>query len=405
VIENHPRLRAALSAALFVAIAAILLPSCRPQRSADGPPPPRGKTMGEYLQVDAGAPPVPDERPAADAVLSSMTVHFIDIGQGAATLIEFPCGAVLIDTGGEKNEDFDSEKALRDYLDAFFRRRADLNRTIDLLAISHPHVDHTRNIEMVIGRYKVLNVIDNGGKGKDIGVNPQNAMHAWVAAQKGAVGHLDVFADDIKPPRGATGPVIDPVGACAASDIDPQIHALWGGSREPPEKGENANDHSVVLRVDFGEASALFPGDLERLGIARITRKFRDHPEVFNVDLYQVAHHGSKNSTAEYFLELVRPEIAVISMGPHYRDRAWTARRFGHPHRIAIDQLIADDHGVRGQRTAPIEAFIGLRGAWKKTPSEFEKRTITKAIYATGWDGSVRVTAYSDGRTEVHTGL
>jgi hypothetical protein len=52
-----------------------------------------------------------------------MTFHFIDIGQGDATLLEFPCGAVLIDTGGEQNELFDSNKALLAYLDAFFARR------------------------------------------------------------------------------------------------------------------------------------------------------------------------------------------------------------------------------------------------------------------------------------------
>src|SRR5712691_11012070 len=50
----------------------------------------------------------------------TMQVHFIDVGQGAATLIEFPCAAILVDTGGENNGDFDSNSELVTYLDEFF---------------------------------------------------------------------------------------------------------------------------------------------------------------------------------------------------------------------------------------------------------------------------------------------
>src|SRR4051794_32378866 len=56
-----------------------------------------------------------------------MRAHFIDVGQGASTLLEFPCGAILIDTGGQ---DDDSSVALGRYLTEFFRRRPDLSNTL-----------------------------------------------------------------------------------------------------------------------------------------------------------------------------------------------------------------------------------------------------------------------------------
>jgi beta-lactamase superfamily II metal-dependent hydrolase len=62
-------------------------------------------------------------------IAQTMRAHFIDVGQGAATLVEFPCAAILIDTGGEKNGEFDSTEALMDYLETFFARRADLSQT------------------------------------------------------------------------------------------------------------------------------------------------------------------------------------------------------------------------------------------------------------------------------------
>ena len=75
-----------------------------------------------YASNNPGA--IVSHLPLNDDVGDTMRMHFIDIGQGDATLLEFPCGAVLIDTGGEQNESFASDQALRDYLDAFFARRA-----------------------------------------------------------------------------------------------------------------------------------------------------------------------------------------------------------------------------------------------------------------------------------------
>src|SRR5258708_7535315 len=73
----------------------------------------------------------------------TMRAHFIDVGQGASTLIEFPCAAIMVDTGGEKNAEFNSDDELVAYLDSFFARRTDLNKTLHLLVLTHAHVDHT----------------------------------------------------------------------------------------------------------------------------------------------------------------------------------------------------------------------------------------------------------------------
>lgn len=94
-----------------------------------------------------------------------MRVHLIDVGAGAATLIEFPCAAMLVDTGGESGGDFDSTSILVKYLDDFFERRGDLAGTLDLLVLTHPHVDHTRGVRSVLERYRVKNAVTNGRQG------------------------------------------------------------------------------------------------------------------------------------------------------------------------------------------------------------------------------------------------
>ena len=83
--------------------------------------------------------------------------------------MEFPCAAILVNTGGEQNSDFDSTEALISYLDDLFVRRSDLNGRLTSLILTHPHIDHTRGVKAVIETYKPENAVTNGqeyGSGK-----------------------------------------------------------------------------------------------------------------------------------------------------------------------------------------------------------------------------------------------
>src|SRR5580704_9721657 len=91
----------------------------------------------------------------------TMRAHFINVGQGSSVLLEFSCAAVLIDTGGETNENFDSVKHLQGYLDDFFARRPELKKTFSLVLITHAHIDHTRGLPMVLSRYTVNTYVDD----------------------------------------------------------------------------------------------------------------------------------------------------------------------------------------------------------------------------------------------------
>ena len=391
---------AAPALSLVVALAACATTSS----SESTPPPPRGKTMDEYVR---DAPPERKSAPEGTVAADSMTLHAIDVGQGTSILLEFPCAAVLVDTGGEQNEQFDSVPVLTEYLDRFFARRTDLRRTLSLLVISHPHIDHTRGLEAVLARYTVKNVVDNGDVRDDVGGKPQLALHAWLSKRKKRVGHLDVARSEIDPEEGIGGPVVDPIAGCKASAVDPVLRVLWSGDTGREEIGQNPNNDSVVLRVEFGEASVLLPGDLELLAIARLVKKYERHPELLDADVFVVPHHGSRNSSTLDLVRRVSPEVAIITAGPYDRylqtEEEFTARVFGHPNQVSIDHLLAKG-GVTGLRSSPIAAWIGVRGAWKEKKSEFTRRTIDRAIYSTGWDGSVVVSANANGWLEVTTG-
>jgi len=325
------------------------------------------------------------EAPASDGASPRMRVHLIDIGQGAATLIEFSCAAILIDTGGEENRRFDSTQNLIVYLRAFFDSRPDLDDTLALLVLTHPHIDHTRAAPVVFGEFTVENlvtdglVLSSGGKQQRVVINAAKAKR--IGTQVVTVGSI--------PAGGLTSAVIDPV---ACPDGDPDIRVLWGAVDKSAH--DNANNDSVAVRVSLGKSSILITGDLEDDGIHGMLAKHAG-TTALDVDLYQVGHHGSYNATTTQLLRALTPRLALIACGPHDRRSTWTAWAYGHPRAVTIELL---EQALT--RATPRAAVVVPVATGAKKFSGWE---ITVPIYATAWDSDVIVTMSADGQLAVRT--
>jgi competence protein ComEC len=327
--------------------------------------------------------------PASDGTAPKMRVHLIDIGQGAATLVEFSCGAILIDTGGEEHRRFDSTKNLMEYLKAFFASRPDLKDTLALLVLTHPHVDHTRAAPIVLGELGVENLVTDGHVTSSGGKQQRTAINT---AKRKRIPS-EVITSGKVPKGGLTSPVIDPINC---PDGDPDIRVLWGavdsasvrwGSKEL----ENYNNHSVVVRISLGKSSILITGDLEDDGIDSLLAKHAG-TNALDVDVYQVGHHGSYNATTKSLLRALTPKLALIACGPYDRRSTWTAWAYGHPRAVTIGLLEEAMRGAPPRPTAVVPVAIGAK--------KFEGWEITAPIYTTAWDGDVIVTMFADGRIE-----
>lgn len=112
-----------------------------------------------------------------------------------------------------------------------------------------------------------------------------------------------------------------------------------------PEKGWNTtepNAYSTVLYLQYGRFTALFTGDLEGEGENLVLERFAEFPlPAEGITMLKVAHHGSKNSTDEAFLQMVNPQIALISSGRN--------NKYGHPHAELLKRL--EDSGSIIYRT------------------------------------------------------
>lgn len=312
-----------------------------------------------------------------------MTAHFINVGQGDSTLVEFPCGAILIDAGAQDDRHVD---ALIDYLSKFFERRSDLDRTLDLIIITHNHLDHNLALRAVVENFKVKRYIDNGITS---GSGHWNAQ--WIRGGSHPNVQLREISDEeitsLDDYEGLEDGFIDPLNC--GEDGDPRIRILSGRLTENPgwddSEFANQNNQSLVVRIDFGESSFLFTGDLEEPAIETLVEWY-EGTSTLDVDVYQVGHHGSANGTTVNLLDAMTPKAAVISCGKWTFGRRsgspFTTYRYGHP-RLNIIEMLSEEIKVARSPKKTVKAAVG--------PRRFKNHQVDKAVYATAWDGTVQI--------------
>lgn len=223
-----------------------------------------------------------------------VTVHFIDVGQGDATLITTPHGhAVLIDTGGAANAElFDiGEKVTLPYL----RHYGVLS--LDYLFLTHGHNDHAGGAAYIAANIPVRSIM-----------LPQEDYHPAVKSLVRAVKYNNII-----PQYKGQQIILDGV----------TIRVIYAPSYNPERK---INENSSIIRIDYGQHSFLITGDLEAKGEkAALTEGIQ------TATVLKVGHHGAKTSSTPMFLQAVSPQYAVISVGYH--------NMFGHPHQEVIERL------------------------------------------------------------------
>lgn len=215
---------------------------------------------------------------------NGLTVHFIDVGQGDATLLEFEEHAVLIDTG-----DWNSTEAV-DYL-----QEQGLEK-LDIVVGTHPDSDHIGQLKQVVEQFEVGEVWMSGNV---------STSNTFIDALKA----IDETGTDYYEPR--SGEVFD-VGNL-------QIEVLY-----PEEITGKANEESVSLKLTYGDIRFVFTGDA---GVKE-EQEMIDSGADLDAEILHLGHHGSNTSTSRAFLKAVSPEVAVYSAGK--------GNAYGHPHAEVI---------------------------------------------------------------------
>jgi len=217
---------------------------------------------------------------------SHLRVTYLDVGQGSATLVEFPGGErMLIDGGGSPGDDFD----VGEMVVAPFLSHSKI-RHIDYLVLTHPETDHMEGLRFIASHFGPKEFWYNGDKPE----SPSFRELMKVIESKGIQAFTPNDLSDGRVIAGVKIVALHPVSVERSGSMS---------SLKP-------NDRSLVMKISSGEKSFLFPGDLESSGEAIVVH---DAGERLKSDVLLAPHHGSKNSCTNLFLHMVAPSFCIIS--------------------------------------------------------------------------------------------
>jgi beta-lactamase superfamily II metal-dependent hydrolase len=248
---------------------------------------------------DKPSPQAPKPIPAPKGNLS---VHFIDVGQGDATLFMGPDFTILVDAGRHDRND----------VVPYLKKVGVTN--IDLLVGTHPHADHIGQMDKVLQNFKVSEV--------------------WMSGDS----HTSKTFER----------VLDAILASDASYHEPrageqfQIGSLHIDVINPKRLTGDLHDGCIGMRMQYGDIAILLTGDIEKEIEALMIKDKRP----LEAQIFQLGHHGSSTSNTREFLNAVKPEVAIYSAG--------AGNSYGHPHKEVVDRIKAmgielygtDTHGT-----------------------------------------------------------
>ncbi len=223
---------------------------------------------------------------------NEMAVHYIDVGQADATLLQTTVGSVLIDCG-------ESASAILNYLDLMQIKE------LEYLILTHAHDDHMGCAAEVLQNIKVKNVI----------LSP---LTSTVGYYEDTVAELEKQKDSINVIEAIPGEIYT-VGAL-------QMRIL--GPYDESYKGDDPNNSSVIVHATYGNRAFLFTGDAEKRAEGVLVDK---HGKEIKCDVFSAGHHGAETSNTDKLLQAAAPSYVVISVG--------AKNNYGHPTEEALNNF------------------------------------------------------------------
>ena len=247
----------------------------------------------------------------------NLSIAILDVGQGDATIIQTPKGkTIVIDVGLRFGGDDSGADVVGPYLDYI---QAD---TVDLLILTHPHNDHIGGAPWLLRHFPVKRVWQ-----PNLDYDSFTYREIQFLIDSLGIKNESPFAGQVD---GSFNPLFLRVLAPDSTTIT-----------NPPS---STNDYSIVVQTLYGTNRFLFSGDAE----AGSETRQAHFDTLLKSDLIKVPHHGSLTSSTGQFLNKVKPQWAVISVGRR--------NKFRHPAKTTVERY--QQLGVNIKRTDQDQAVI-----------------------------------------------
>jgi competence protein ComEC len=254
----------------------------------------------------------------------NLHIFFLDVGQGDSIFIQTPTNQKILIDGGP-------DERVLSYLG---RVLPFYDRTLDLVVLTHPHADHVAGLIEVVRRYQVNMVLAN----KTEYLTPEMKAF-WEAVQKKRIKIRQLtMGEQIK---------LESI----------KLDCFWPPGGRVETSSSNPNLDSIVLLLNYGDFSALFTGDAEEVVQQQLILLNKMAPKT---TILKVPHQGAEDCCDEEFIKLLKPQLAVVSVG--------CQNRFGHPSLETINKLESLNIKVlRTDQEGTIEVVSDGKSWWVKT--------------------------------------
>lgn len=224
----------------------------------------------------------------------SVSVSFLDVGQGDSILIESTNrNQILIDGGADGR-----------VLQKISRALPPFDRHIDVVVETHPDKDHIGGLPDVVGRYQV-------GAFLEPGVSSDNSVDDELRRRIVDKKISSFFA--------RKGMILDMGDGSYLEILFPDRDV----------SGIETNDASIVAKYVYGDTCFLLTGDSPSKIEEYLIGQYKEDLEC---EVLKAGHHGSRTSTSKEYLHFVKPQFAIISAG---KDNS-----YGHPHEEVLNNLM-----------------------------------------------------------------
>lgn len=304
------------------------------------------------------APPLPSDHGVKN---NDLTIHFIDVGHGDATLVNCPNGEnILIDAGSSSG--FPGGK-LRYYL---LKQGGMAGKVLDTLIITHPEIDNYNLISRALDKVPVKNVYLVGSAENYSDVKFNKWLNGIEQTRKTFLGSDYFNAEEA------------PNSEISCGDADIHILAAAVVSDKDAKKAL-----SIVLMIRYGDFEAVLSGDAttatEDVIMGRFSKEWLDS------DVLAIANHGSlATSPGVQWIKTIKPQAAAVSAGAKNSD--------GHPSKGLIERL--EPYTLNSQTAHAMEY-----ASWDSAKKKYLWHSLSQyseAIYSTAANGNLVVK--SDGR-------
>jgi len=241
--------------------------------------------------------PNQEERPTYDVPAGTAEFHFIDVGQGDATLIKAGERNVLIDTGENS-----AKETLFEYLDTHGVT------VIDYFVVTHYDSDHFANATEILDTYDVKKVLVPDQ------VKTTKTYESFIAKLEEQVASKDI---EVLNANEMIGSVIE-VDSLELTVLAPLKNNY-----------KDSNDYSVCLMARYGNKRVFLSGDAEKEAEEDIVERYG--VSELDCEVYKLGHHGSRTSSSQALLNKLTPEAVIISCG--------VGNKYGHPHTEAMSRV------------------------------------------------------------------